>query len=97
MAVSLIGYGSVTILCSWLYLSLNPREAPGWQVIALNDGVKQVITSWLQTLNNSVFTPEYKPWYQCEANAEMVVVTTLTSDVYLLLHICHLLIKLTKF
>jgi hypothetical protein len=56
-------------------------------VIALNDGVKQIITSSLQTLNNSFFTLEYKPWYQCGANAEMVVVTTLTSDVYLVLHL----------
>jgi len=33
MAVHLIGYGSVPILCSVLSLSLNPGEAPGWQVI----------------------------------------------------------------
>ena len=31
-------------------------EAPGWQVIAVDAVVKQVITSWLQTLDNSVFT-----------------------------------------
>ena len=52
MAVHLIGCGSVPILYSVFYISLNPWEAPGWQVIAIDD-VKQVITSWLQTLNNS--------------------------------------------
>jgi len=70
-------------------------EAPGWQVIAIDADVKQVIASWLQTLDNNVFTLEYKPWYYCGANAEMVVVTTLWSDVYCLLHMCHVLIKVT--
>ncbi len=75
MAVHLMGYGSVSILCSVFYLSLNPWEAPGWQVIVIDAGVKQVITSWLQTLDNTVFTLEYKPWYYCGTNAKMVVVT----------------------
>ena len=88
MAVHLIGYGSVPILCLAFYLSLNPSEAPGWQVIAIDADVKQVIASWLQTL----FTLEYKPWYHCGANGEMVAVTTLRSDVYHLLHMCHVLI-----
>jgi hypothetical protein len=43
-------------LASVFYLSMNPWEAPGWQVIALDADVKQVITSWLQTLDDSVFT-----------------------------------------
>ena len=64
-------------------------------MIAIDADVKQVITFWLQTLNNSVFTLEYKPWYHCGANKEMVVVTTLRSDVYHLLHMCHALIKVT--
>jgi len=55
-------------------------------VIARDADVKQVTKSWLQTLDNSVFNLEYKPWYQCGANAEMVVVTSLRSDVYHLLH-----------
>jgi len=62
-------------------------------MIAVDTDVKQVITSWLQTLDNSVFTLEYKPWYHCGANGEMVVVTTWRSDVYHLLHMCHVLIK----
>ena len=95
MAVHLIGYGSVPILRSVFHLSLNPWEAPGWQVIAIDADVKQVITSWLQTLDNSVFTLEYNPWNHCGANAEMVVVTTLKSDVYHLIHMCHVLIKVT--
>ena len=37
------------------------------------------------------------PWYHCGGNAEMVVVTTLRSDVYHLLHMCHVLIKVTTF
>ena len=38
-------------------LSLTePWEAPGWQVMAIDADLKQIITSWLQTLNNSVFT-----------------------------------------
>jgi hypothetical protein len=37
----------------------------------------------------------YKPWYHCGANAEMVVVTALMSDMYHLLHICHVLIEVT--
>ena len=94
MAVHLIGYGSVPILHSLFSLSLHPWEAPGWQVIATDADMKQVITSWLQTLDNSVLTLEYKPWYQCGANAEMVVVTTLKSDVYHL-HMCHVLITVT--
>ena len=49
MAVNLIGYGSVPILQSVFYLSLNPWEAPGWQVIAIDADVKQVITSWQQS------------------------------------------------
>ena len=57
--------------------------------------VKQIITSWLQKPDNSVFTLECKPWYYCGPNAEMVVVTTLRSDVYRLLHMCHVLIKVT--
>jgi len=93
MTVNLIGYGSVPILCSVLSLSLKSGEEPGWQVIAVDADVKQVITSWLQTLDSSVFTMEYEPWYHCGANAEMV--TTLRSDVYHLLHLCHVLIKAT--
>jgi len=57
MAVHLIGCRSVPILYSVFYISLNPWEAPGWQVIAIDADVKQVITSWLQTLNNSAL-----PW-----------------------------------
>ena len=91
MAVHLIVYGSVPILCSVFYLLLNPWEAPGWQVIAIDNDVKLVITSWLQTLNSNVFTLEYKSWYHCGANAEMVVVTTLRSHVYHLLYMCHVL------
>jgi len=75
----------------------EPWEAPGWQVIAVDADVKQVIASWPQTLNNSVFTLEYKPWYHCGPNAEMVVVMTFRSDVYHLLHMCHVLIKVTTF
>ena len=56
MAVHLIGFGSVPVLRSVFYLSLNPREPPGWQVIAVVADVKQVINSWLQTLDSSVFT-----------------------------------------
>jgi len=60
-------------------------------VIAIDNDVKLVITSWLQTLNSNVFTLEYKSWYHCGANAEMVVVTTLRSHVYHLLYMCHVL------
>ena len=91
MAVHLIGYGSVPILHSVFYPSQNSWEAPGWQVIAVDADVKQVITSWLQTLNNSVFTLEYKPWYNCGANAKMVV-RKLRYDVYHLLYMCIVLI-----
>ena len=45
MTVHLIGYGSVPILRSVFSLSLNPWEAPGWQVIAIDNDVKHVITS----------------------------------------------------
>ena len=93
MAVNLIGYGSVPILHSVFYLSLHPWEAPGWQVMALGAAVKQVISSWLQKVDSNVFTLEYKPWYHCGANAKMVVVTMLRSDVYHLLHMCHVLIE----
>ena len=55
VAVNLIDYGSVPILCSVFYLSLNPGDEPGWQVIAIDADVKQVITSWLQTLNSSLY------------------------------------------
>ena len=90
MAVHLIGCGSVPVLCS-----PHPWEAPGWQVIAIGADVKQVTTSYLQTLDNSVFTLEYKPWYHFGANAKVVVMTTLRSDVYHLLHVCHVLIEVT--
>jgi len=33
------------------------------------------------------------PWSHCGANAVMVLVTTLRSDVYLLLHMCHVVIS----
>jgi len=95
MAVHLISYESVPILLSVFYLSQNHWEAPGWQVIAIDADVKQVITSWLQTLDKSVFTLEYMPCYHCGANSKMVVVTTLRSDVYHLLHIFHVLFKIT--
>ena len=95
VAVHLKGYGSIPILRSAFYLSLNPWEAPDWEVIAIDTDVKKVITFRLQTLNNSVFTLEYKPWYHCGANAKMVVVTTWRSDVYHLLHMYHALIKVT--
>ena len=75
LAVHLIGFGSVSILRSVFYLSLNPWDPRGWQVIAVDADVKQVITSWLQTLNKCLY-----PWYHCGANAEMVVVNTLRSD-----------------
>ena len=93
IAVHLVCYESDPILCSVSFLSRNPWEAPDWQMIAVDADVKQVITSWLQTLDNSVFTLEHKTWYHCGANAEMVVVTTLRSDVYHLLHMFHILIK----
>jgi len=64
-------------------------------VIAIDVDMKQVFASWLQKLDNNVFTLEYKPWNHCGANAKMVVVTTLRSDVYHLLHMCHVLIKVT--
>jgi len=64
-------------------------------VIAIAVDVKQVITSWLQKLDNSIFTLEYKPWYHYGANAKTVVVTTLRSGVYHVLHMCHVLIKVT--
>ncbi len=83
------------ILVLSVYLSLNPWEAPSWQVIAIDEDVKQVIISWLKMLDNTVFTLEYNAWYHCGANAEMVVVTTWRSDVYHLLHMCHALIKVT--
>jgi len=35
---------------------------------------------------------EYKPWYHCGANAKMIVVTTVMSDVNHLLHVFHVLI-----
>ena len=73
MAVHLITYGSVPILRSVIYLLLNPWEAPGWKVIAVDTDVKQVITSWLQKLDNSVFTLEYEPWYHCGASTKMIV------------------------
>ena len=44
---------------------------------------------------DTFFTLEYIPWYHCQANAEMVVVTTLKSEVYHLLHTYHVLIKVT--
>ena len=91
MAVHLVGYGSVPILRSVFCLALNPSETSGWQVIAIDADVKQVIASWLQTL----FTLEYKPWYHCGANGEMVAVTTLSSDVCHLHHMCNVLIKVT--
>jgi len=47
MAAHLKGYGSVPILHSVFYLSLNLWEAPGWQVIGIDADVNQVITSWL--------------------------------------------------
>jgi hypothetical protein len=46
-------------------LSLNSWEAPGWQVIAVDADVKQVVTSWLKALDNILFTLEHKPWYHC--------------------------------
>jgi hypothetical protein len=95
MAVHVLRYGSVPILHLVFYLSLNPWEATGWQVIAIYADVKQVITSWLQKLDNSVFTLEYKPWYHCGANAEMIGVTKLRSDVNRLLHMYRVLIKVT--
>jgi len=95
MAVHLICYGSVPILCSVFYLSLNPWEAPGWQMVAVDADVKQGIASWLQTLDSNVFTLDYEPWYQCRVNVEMAVVSLLRSDVYHLFHMCHILIKVT--
>jgi hypothetical protein len=83
MALHLIGYGSLPILCSVVYLSLNPWEVPGWQVIAVDADVKPVITSWLQRLHNIFFTLENKP---CGRNAEMVAVATMRSVVYHLFH-----------
>jgi len=95
MAVNLIVYRSVPLLHSVFYLSLNPWEAHGWQVIAIDADVKQVITSWLQTLNNSVFSLEYKPWYLCATNGKMVMMSMLGSDVYHLCHMCRVLISVT--
>jgi hypothetical protein len=92
MAVNLIG--SVPILHSVFYLSLNPWEAPGWQVNAIDADVKQVVTSWLQTLNNRGFTLKYKPRYPCGGKCEYGS-GALRSDVYHLLDVCHVLIKVT--
>jgi hypothetical protein len=89
----LISCGSLPILCLVVDLSLNPWEAPGWQVIAVDADVKQVVTSWIQALDNILFTLEHKPWYHCGGDTEMVVVTTLRSDVYSLFHMCHVLIS----
>ena len=93
--------------CVWLYIwcvmdqsqSCTQCFISHWilekHLIAIDADVKQVITSWLQTLDNTVFTVQYKPWYHCGANAEMVVVTTLRSDAYHLLDMCHVLVKVT--
>ena len=70
MAVYLLGCGSVPVLCSVFYLSLHTWKAPDWQVIAIDADVKQVVASWLHTLDNNAFTLEYKPWYHCGTNAE---------------------------
>jgi hypothetical protein len=61
----LISCGSLPILCLVVDLSLNPWEAPGWQVIAVDADVKQVVTSWLQALDIILFALEHKPWYHC--------------------------------
>ena len=77
-------------------LSLTESLRSTWlEVNAVDADVKQVITSWLQTLDNGVFILEYMPWYHCGANVEMVVVTMLRSDVCHLLHMYHVLIKVT--
>jgi len=76
-AVHLIGYGSVPILRWVFYLSLHPWEVPGWPVTAIDGDVKQVITSWLQTLDSSVFTLEYKPWFYWEGDRGCTVVKVL--------------------
>jgi hypothetical protein len=62
------GYRSVPILCSVFSLSLHPWEAPGWQVIPIDADVKQVITSWLQTLDNSVVTL-VPLWGKCQGDS----------------------------
>jgi len=67
---------------------------------------KRVAGKWLQYMlmwsklsplgyrhPTSVFTLECKPWYHCGANAKMVVVTMLLSDVFHPLHMCHVLIS----
>jgi hypothetical protein len=56
---------------------------------------QMLMWSKLQKLDNSVFILEYKLWYHFGANAIMVVVTTLKSDVYHLLCMCHVLNKVT--
>ena len=83
----------IQILCSVFYLSLHTWEVPDWQVTVIDADVRHVITSWLQTLDSSAFTLGYKPWYHCGANAKMIVMTMLRSDVYHLLHMCHVLIN----
>jgi hypothetical protein len=90
MAVHLIGYGSVPILRSVFYLSLNSLNlekhlAGKWLQYML-------LWSKLSPLGYRHSTTVSLPWYNCGANAEMVVVTTLRSDVY---HLLHVLIKVT--
>ena len=94
MSVHVIGYGSVPMLCSVFYLSLNPWETPGWQAIAVDADVKQLSPLGYRH-STTVPYPGIYALVPLWANGEMVVVTTLRCDVYHLLHICHVLVKVT--
>jgi hypothetical protein len=69
---------SPNLMLSVLSLT-EPWESPGWQVIAIDADVKQVITSWLQTLDSSVFTLVPLWGKCCDGNGDYVAVWCVPS------------------
>ena len=83
----------------WISLNLVPS------VLSVTESLR---TTWLASdcsrcwceagyhlLTTNIRQQYLYPWYHCGANAEMIVVNMLRSDVYHVLHMCHVLIKVT--
>jgi len=55
--------------------------------------VKEAVTSWLRTFDIDFFYAGYQPWCQGGTNAKFSILITWWSDMYYLLPICQVYIK----
>lgn len=86
---------AVLISCPVIPMCMDPRRSV-WLASNLcwnNADIKQAATSWQQTLDITSSMLGYVPWCHGGTKTYMSMVIKWTSDVYLLLPMCHVYIE----